>query len=313
MFSKTGITLFVYNRPYHTKKVLEGLKMNNISKLYIFSDGSKNHKDKAEIKEVRNLIRTIDWCETEIHISFENKGLANSIVDGVNYMLSKYDRVIVLEDDCIPSSDFVSFMEECFDRYEETEEVMSISGYSPPIKIPTNYKYDIYFSYRFCSYGWGTWKKTWKFFKGDNNLQNKIKESRNFRKGVFLAGKDLIPMLEKRIKGENDSWAVFWSLNIVENKGFCINPVHSRIMNIGFDDSGIHSKFTNKFDVNLYKGDSENLIFPDEIIVHNKIVKRYRSFYVPSVKKEFKLKMVRIIKFIRIYGFLKAIKSKITG
>jgi len=313
MIKETGIILFVYNRLYHTQKVLEGLKKNNVSKLYIFSDGSKNEKDKVQVKEVRSSIRNIDWCETEIHRNSKNKGLANSIVDGVNYMLSKYDRVIVLEDDCIPSSDFVSFMEECFDRYEETEAVMSISGYSPPIKIPTNYKFDIYFSYRFCSYGWGTWKKTWNFFKEDNNLQNKIKESRNFKKGVFLAGKDLIPMLEKRIKGENDSWAVFWALNIVENKGFCINPVHSRIINIGFDNSGIHSKNTKKFDVKLYQGDSENLVLPEEIIINNKIVKGYRRFYAPLVKKDIKRQIIQMMKFIRLYRFSKAIKTKIAG
>ena len=108
MRSKTGIVLFVYSRPYHTKEVLDGLKKNKISQLYIFSDGSKNEEDNEGVKEVRNLIRDIDWCNTEVHVNFQNKGLADSIIDGVNYMLSKYDRVIVLEDDCIPSPDFVS-------------------------------------------------------------------------------------------------------------------------------------------------------------------------------------------------------------
>jgi len=313
MCNKTGIALFVYNRPDHTRKVLEGLKTNNISNLYIFSDGSKNEKDSEEVKEVRNLIKEIEWCETEVHVSFHNKGLAHSIIDGVDYILNKHDRVIVLEDDCVPSEDCISFMEKCLNRYEDYGRIMSISGYSPPIRIPENYKFDIYFSYRFCSTGWGTWKKAWKFFERNNNLLTKIDKSRDFKRRVFLAGKDLIPMLEKQIKGEVDSWAVFRALNIIENNGFCINPVHSRINNIGFDGSGLHSKITNKFDVDLYKGDSENLMFPDEVIVNDKIVKRYRSFYVPSVKKEIRLKIIRMIKFIRVYRFLKAIKSKIAG
>jgi len=120
-------------------------------------------------------------------------------------------------------------------------------------------------------------------------------------------------MLKNQIKGEDSSWSVFWSLSIIKNIGVCINPLHSRIRNIGFDDSGLHSKATNKFDVNLYKGDSDNLMFPDEVIVNDKIVKRYRSFYVPSVKKDIKLKIIRMIKFIRVYRFLKRIKSKISG
>ena len=313
MGSRSGIVLLVYNRPYHTKKVLEGLKKNKISELYIFSDGSKNAKDNAEVKEVRSLIRNIDWCETEIHVSFENKGLANSIIDGVNYMLSKYDRVIVLEDDCVPSKDFIPFMDKCLNRYEDNDRIMSVSGYSPPIRIPENYKFDIYFSYRFCSTGWGTWKRAWKFFNNDKNMYKKINESRNLRRKIFLGGKDLIPMLEKQIKSVDDSWAVFWALNIIDNKGLCINPVLPRIINIGFDNSGVHSKATNKFDVNLYKGESKNLMFPDEIIVNKEIMNKYRRFYVPSVKKEIKMKFIRMMKFIRLYRFLKRIKYRITG
>jgi len=310
MIKETGITLFVYNRPYHTQKVLEGLKANNISKLYIFSDGSKNEKDKAAVKEVRSLIKNIDWCEIKIHISPANKGLADSVIDGVNYVLSKHERIIVLEDDCIPSNDFISFMEVCFEKYEESEEIMSISGYNPPINIPTNYKYDIYFSYRLCSSGWGTWKRAWNFFDRNNSLLNEIEESKDFKRRVLMAGKDLIPMLEKQIKGEVDSWAVFYALNIVKNNGFCINPVRSRISNIGFDNSGIHSKPTRKFEVDLYKGTSEKLSLPNKIVLHDKIVKQYRSFYIPSFKKEIRLRLIRMFKFLKVYRFLKTIRGK---
>ena len=76
---KTGIALFVYNRPKHTKKVLEGLRKNRIDKLYIFADGLKKEEHKKDVDEVRALIDNIDWCETEIIKSETNKGLANSI------------------------------------------------------------------------------------------------------------------------------------------------------------------------------------------------------------------------------------------
>ena len=56
------IALFVYNRPYHTKKTIEYLSKNvyaQNSDLFIFSDGAKNH-NKNKIQEVRNYIKTID-------------------------------------------------------------------------------------------------------------------------------------------------------------------------------------------------------------------------------------------------------------
>lgn len=311
MRRKTGIALFVYNRPYHTMQVLEGLKRNKISKMYIFSDGAKNEMDSSEVKEVRKLIKKIDWCETEVHISFENKGLAKSIVEGINYILNRYDRIIVLEDDCVPSSDFITFMEKCFDKYGGLEDVMSVSGFSPPVEVPVNYKYDIYFSYRFSCWGWGTWKRAWKSFEKDNNLREKINKSRAFRKRVFVAGKDLVPMLEKQCNGECDSWAVFFALNIIDNEGFCINPVQSRIKNIGFDGSGIHSKLTDKFNVSLHGGASEKLSLPEDIIINKRIIKSFRSFYVPTITKEIKAKIKQILKFLRLFKSLKKIKHKI--
>ena len=108
---KTGIVLFVYNRPKHTWEVLRSLQRNNISKLYIFSDGIKDEKDdKDSVGKARNLINSVDWCETEIVKSKENKGLANSIIYGVNYVLERRKRIIVLEDDCVPSDDFIAFI-----------------------------------------------------------------------------------------------------------------------------------------------------------------------------------------------------------
>ena len=56
------IILFVYNRPEHTKKTLESLKINELasdSLLFIFSDGSKNENDKKSVDEVRKYVSTI--------------------------------------------------------------------------------------------------------------------------------------------------------------------------------------------------------------------------------------------------------------
>ena len=62
MSEQTGIVLFVHNRHHHTEQVLEGLKKNKVSKLYIFSDGPKGTEDIKKVKEVRSLIANIDMC-----------------------------------------------------------------------------------------------------------------------------------------------------------------------------------------------------------------------------------------------------------
>ena len=303
---KTSICLFVYNRPSHTSKVLEGLKKNNIKNLYIFSDGCKNAEDVGKVTCVRKIIRDIKWCKTGIIENKKNKGLADSIVNGVNHILKKHERIIVLEDDCVPSADFISFMEKCFDKYENNERVMNITGFSLPIDIPDNYSFDIYFSYRSSSWGWGTWRRAWKYFDRDKQILEEINKSSHLGRKINRAGEDLIPMLKEQNKGKLDSWAVFWSINIIKNNGICVNPVKSKIKNIGHDNTGTHCGSNKRYEVNIYEEDIDALKLPDEIIIDEEIIKRYQEFFHVNLKKKSKRIISKILNSIGLPRFTKA-------
>ena len=82
----TGLAFFVYKRPEYTQKVIEGINRNGFEKVYIFQDGLKNEEDRPLWEKVSELIRGIDFTETEIHISDFNRGLAESIIYGMNYV-----------------------------------------------------------------------------------------------------------------------------------------------------------------------------------------------------------------------------------
>ena len=306
---KTGIALFVYNRPEHTLEVLKGLQRNNISKLYIFSDGIKDEKDRDSVGKVRNSIDSIDWCETEIIKSEKNKGLADSIVHGVNYVLERHTRIIVLEDDCVPSDDFIVFMEKCFNKYENNEKVMNVTGYSLPIKSLDNYLYDIYFSHRSSSWGWGTWRRAWKYFDRNKSILAEIEKSSNLRKKINRAGEDLIPMLKNQIDSKLDSWAVFWSINIIKNDGVCVNPIKSKIKNIGHDSTGTHCGSSDRYEVKIVKEDINLLNFPDKIIIDNEIIKRYKEFFHINLKNRAKRVISNILKLIGLFNFIKKLNN----
>jgi len=283
--TETGVSLFVYNRPGHTKRTLQGLKNNRIGKLYVFCDGPKGKSDGRKVEEVRSIVASVDWCETEIVTHDENIGLAESIVFGLDYVLSRNARAIVLEDDCVPAGGFVGFMERCFSRYENVKRIMSVSGYSPPIKIPRNYPYDIYFSYRSSSWGWGTWKDRWRRFDRDPSITDRLNVSSSFRDRLDRAGRDLYPMLESQLDGKIDSWSIFWTTNIVEANGLCINPVISRINNIGVDGSGVHCRSSDRYVVRLENGIREDLEFPPQVMVDKRITGRLGDFFSGGGRK----------------------------
>lgn len=96
---KIATLLFTYHRSYHTGEVLNALRKNTVlpQKLFVFQDGLKSNEDDREWKQVHKLINEIDWCDTEIIVSDMNRGLAVSIVSGINYVFKEYDAIIVLE------------------------------------------------------------------------------------------------------------------------------------------------------------------------------------------------------------------------
>ena len=64
-----------------------------------------------------------------------NLGLADNIISGVNYVFSLgYDTVTVLEDDCVPQSNYFDYMECALRYYFNFENVMHISAFGMPLK-----------------------------------------------------------------------------------------------------------------------------------------------------------------------------------
>lgn len=244
--------LFTYNRSAHTEKVLKALQESTIlpQKLYIFQDGLKEEGHRAEWEKVSSLIQKVDFCPTEVCISENNKGLAESIVSGINYVFAENDAVIVLEDDCVPMRGFIQFMTQCFVTYEKDKRVYSVSGYAWPVSLESAV-YDAYFCGRMSSWGWGTWKDRWNKYEKDYEILQRIKRTSAGSRQLAMWGNDLELQLTQRLKGDNDSWAVFWALKVIENKGLCVNPYVSLIDNIGHDNSGVHCVESNKFEVAL--------------------------------------------------------------
>ena len=237
------ILLFVFNRPVHTKKVLESLKSNLCSQssdLYIFSDNYQFKKDKKNVDEVRKIISKFKGFNKIIIIRRKiNYGLAKSIRAGINYVIKRHDNFIVLEDDIVTSKNFIIYMNQCLQKYKYNKQVWHIGGWNyPTFKIDDNK--DIYFDRMMNCWGWATWKKNWK--KTEFNAQ---KLSRKFSKKMILkfnldGVENFWSHLLLNKHNIVSTWAIFWFITIFYNKGLCIRPKQSLTKNIGMDGTGIN-------------------------------------------------------------------------
>lgn len=299
---KIATIVFTYHRSEHIRQVIEALSQSTQKpeKLFVFQDGIGSETNVAEWKKVGEIIKSIDWCETEIHISDTQKGCARSIIEGINYVFHNYEAIIVLEDDCVPHPQFISYMKQALEKYENLLRVYSIGGYAWDIDLPESYE-DAYFNGRTSSWGWGTWKDRWKQFREDYRLIRKIEETEEGKKRLEIWGSDLRSMVIGNINGNCDSWAVFWSLTVIANDGVCLNPYHSLIHNIGMDGSGTHSVVRKDRWKYIEKIDKDKFTLPDEVIISKQCELEFCNMYsnIHGTKK-FQLYQQVLLNWIKI-------------
>ncbi|MDU1538950.1 MAG: sugar transferase [Paeniclostridium sordellii] len=301
----TPVCLFVYKRLDHTKKTIESLKCCRESEnttLFIFSDGAKNDTDLKDVTNVREYIDNISgFKDIIVYKNDDNKGLANSIINGVGKIINKYGKVIVIEDDLEFSSNFLIYMNECLDIYENNKNIWSISGYAPNIEIPSDYKKDVYVTMRGCSWGWATWDDRWNIIDWNCDDYNVFKRNRKKIKSFNNTGNDMSYMLDLQMNKEIDSWAIRWCYNQWKKNKYTIYPIVSKVRNIGTDNSGTHSGDTKKYDCKL--DDDKALNIPNEIEANIKIEKNFKKFYSQNIK-------IYASKLSRKIGIYKVLRKK---
>ncbi len=290
------VLLFVYNRPYHTRRTIEALQKNNLAKdteLYIYSDGPKTESDVHIVNQIRAYLKTVEGFKDINCIEREkNLGLANSIISGVNEIINIHKKVIVVEDDLVSSVNFIKFMNGALDFYEDNKKIFSLSGYSFPIKIPNDYTKDVYILPRVSTWGWGTWKNRWEKTDWDVSDFNEFKDNKLSQRLFNRGGNDLTPMLKAQMNGDIDSWGIRWSYFLFKNDGYCLYPVKSKIMNIGTDKSGTHIKKTNRFNITLDDG-KYTTKFVQDLELNSEILKEFQTLINISLFR----KMINFLKY----------------
>ncbi|HYK75917.1 MAG TPA: sugar transferase [Daejeonella sp.] len=238
------IALFVYNRPEHTRRTLKFLQQNTLadeSRLFIFSDGPATSRDEEKVLEVREVIKDIEGFKSVSVIERpQNKGLANSIIEGVSQLVQEYGKVIVFEDDLISSQFTLQYFNDALCRYEQEEKVMHIGAYMYPLSGAADLP-DTFFFRAATSWGWATWQRAWKNFEPDIDKLLSQFDAQKIRGFSIEGSMNFWKQMQEFKAGKNNSWAIRWYASIFLKGGLTLNPSLSLINNIGHDGSGVHS------------------------------------------------------------------------
>lgn len=233
----------MFNRPHLTRLVLNKIREAAPTKLFIISDGPRknSNSDKKLVVECRNLITEIDWkCDVQTKFSDINLGCRESVVSGLNWVFSQVPSAIILEDDCLPNSDFFKFCEVLLMEYESNEQIGSICG--------TNFEDNgLDYSYSYSKYpnvwGWATWQRVWNQYESDLNRWDKkyLKLIASKHTNSKQVQRFWYHKFQSVSKGLIDTWDyqlvfLFWRKNLI-----AIRPKMNLISNIGFGNEATHT------------------------------------------------------------------------
>lgn len=290
----TPILLIAFNRPDHTRRVLEAIMTIQPCDLYVFQDGARegNGRDVVKCEEVRGVIEEMTSGKgIRIHENFSDKnlGCGPGPAAALDWFFEREEMGIVLEDDAVPHPDFFPYCEELLLRYKDDTSVMAIGS----MKIAQEKEYDdgsYYFSMmnrNLCA--WATWRRAWKSF--DISMQNVNR--RDLRKAMRKYGCGLVECeywvdrLDEVHENlcEGKSWDMQFIMSIWMNHGKGIIPNVNLTSNIGTVGEATHSMRAGNIIDNLPSCPILPLRHPSSTEIQYEADRQFHYHYFEPLKK----------------------------
>lgn len=236
------ILLITYIRLSNFKRIINILKKQNISSIYIYNNcpnrSSKNYiLDKMNSDKIRNLSKKLNIkCNKNFFFQNNHKQVGLSIKQSIDWFFKNEKEGIILEDDIIPNKSFLYFCTKLLSYYRYNKRVYHISGFNHLGKIKSKNSY--HFSRYTHVWGWASWRRAWKKYdyemKGFNNKLNLFNSKQECAYRNYL--------YKKTKQREINTWDYQWDFSIRKNYGYCIRPNKNLVKNVGFNLSASNTK-----------------------------------------------------------------------
>lgn len=251
--NSSPILLIIFNRPDTTQQVFDAISRSKPPKLYISSDGPRegNENDKINCNRAREIVKKVDW-ECDVHYRFleKNLGCGWGPASAISWAFENEDRLIILEDDCVPSLSFFPFCDYLLEKFKNDTRIWLISGRSHQTGSQYFKNQDYIFSHYGHSWGWATWKRCWQNFDMEmKDLQmflatgGAINVLSTSKEGKLLNKKYARLCSDKKLS--THVWDFQFGYSIIKNGGLSIVPAKNLIKNIGC--VGTHTNSRNEY------------------------------------------------------------------
>lgn len=241
------VAFFCYNRPEHTRRVLEALRANYLAKdtpLFIFSDAPKNEQAVKGVEEVRRYIHTAGGFKSvTITERPHNYGCAKNIIDGITQVVSEFGKVIIIEDDILTSPCFLNYINDALELYKDDDKAGIVTGFLPASYVSGGEQLpQTFFMENIAAWGWGTWRRVWDSYEYDaaKILEQLKAAGLEDAYNYGLKSRPKSRWLKAQAKGKVGTWDFQLDACLFLHGMLTLYSGRAFSNNIGFDSTGEH-------------------------------------------------------------------------
>ena len=240
MNDKAPVLVVGFNRPEFLKQVFDEVRRARPSQLFLALDYPRDGRaeDVPGWEASKEVFENVDWpCDVKRNYAERNMGCRKRIESAISWALAQVDRVIVLEDDCVPAPDFFRFCAECLEKYKDDGRVGMVCGHDEhPNVAKLRLDGASYYFDRFTSiWGWATWRRAWAMHDPALAYWPQIRESQAFRD--FFVDKPSIDLWKGHFEGVYskgvDTWDTGLFLTAIKENWLSIHSKDKLVKNIG--------------------------------------------------------------------------------
>ena len=239
-----AVLLLFFTRSDTFRQVFEAVRQARPSRLFLYQDGPRNEADRKGIEACREICSDehIDWqCDVRRNYLDHNEGCDPSGFRSHRWAFSLADKVVVLEDDVVPSASFIPFCKEMLDRYERDERVTMIAGFNTD-EVTPDVPDDYFFTSFQSIWGWASWRRVanrwdsrYEFLNDDYAMRQlqAVARQRGYRH-------DMLRMFNDHCQSGKEYFeTIYWADQILQS-GLTIMPTKNLVSNIGMTADSTH-------------------------------------------------------------------------
>lgn len=240
----TPVVFIIFNRMNTALRVFAEIRNARPKQLLLISDGPRESKEgeRQAVSEVRDrILSLVDWpCDVQTNFAEENMGCRRRIISGLEWVFSRVESAIILEDDCLPEPTFFRYCQELLSFYKDDTRITHIGGtnFFPDMDYKASYTFSCFASL----WGWATWRRAWSLYDGEMKDLPEILAAKSLK--FTLPGpmeRTMMYHFRETLDGSINTWDYQWNYMMYVNSQIGIMPDRNLINNIGYSEGATHT------------------------------------------------------------------------